>query len=64
MQRASEAPFVLVDIVYCLKSWTIIDAGRDSLCSPVNDHPGEDVVVRSHHNQQEVDDKVVNRAAG
>ena len=28
MPRASEAPFVLVDIVRCLKSWTTVDTGR------------------------------------
>ena len=27
MLRASEAPFALVDIVRCLKSWTTVDAG-------------------------------------
>ena len=28
--RASEAPFALVDIVRCSKSWTTVDAGRCS----------------------------------
>ena len=30
MPRASEAPFALVDIVRCLKSWTTVDVGRCS----------------------------------
>ena len=30
MPRASEAPFALVDIVRCSKSWTAVDAGRCS----------------------------------
>ena len=28
MPRASEAPFALVNIVRCSKSWTTVDAGR------------------------------------
>jgi hypothetical protein len=28
MPRASEAPFALVAIVRCSKSWTAVDAGR------------------------------------
>ena len=40
MPRASEAPFELVDIVRCSKSWTTIDAGRCSQCSPTNGSPG------------------------
>ena len=40
MPRASEAPFALVDIVRCLKSWTTVDAGRCSQCSPTNGSPG------------------------
>ena len=30
MLRASEAPFVLVDIVRCSKSWTAVDVGKCS----------------------------------
>ena len=30
MPRASEAPFELVDIVRCSKSWTTVDVGRYS----------------------------------
>ena len=40
MSRASEAPFALVDIVRCSKSWTTVDAGRCSQCSPTNGSPG------------------------
>ena len=40
MPRASEAPFALVDIVCCSKSWTTVDAGRCSQCSPTNGSPG------------------------
>ena len=39
MLRASEAPFALVDIVRCSKSWTTVDAGRCSQCSPTNGSP-------------------------
>ena len=42
MSRASEAPFALVDIVYCLKSWTTVDAERCSQCSPTNGNQEED----------------------
>ena len=42
MLRASEAPFALVDIVRCLKSWTTVDAGRCSQYSPMNGHQEED----------------------
>ena len=38
MPRASEAPFALVDIVRCSKSWTTVDAGRCLQCSPTNGH--------------------------
>ena len=38
MPRAS--PFALVDIVRCSKSWTTVDAGRCSQCSPMNGLPG------------------------
>ena len=41
MPRASEAPFA-PDIVRCSKSWTIVDAGRCSQCSPTSDHQEED----------------------
>ena len=40
MQRASEAPFA-PDIVRCSKSWTTVDAGRYSQCSPMNGHQEE-----------------------
>ena len=40
MPRASEAPFALVDIVRCSKSWTIVKAGRCLQCSPTNGLPG------------------------
>ena len=40
MLRASEAPFALVDIVRCSKSWTTVDAERCSQCSPTNGSPG------------------------
>ena len=40
--RASEAPFALVDIVCCSKSWTAVDVGRCSQCSPTNGHQEED----------------------
>ena len=42
MPRASEAPFALVDIVRCSKSWTTVDAKRCSQRSPTNDHQKED----------------------
>ena len=42
MPRASEAPFALVDIVRCPKSWTTVDAGRCSQCGPMNSHREED----------------------
>ena len=38
MPRASEVPFALVDIVRCSKSWTTVDTGRCSQCSPTNGH--------------------------
>ena len=41
MPRASEAPFA-PDIVRCLKSWTTVNAGRCSQCSPTNGHQEED----------------------
>ena len=44
MPRASEAPFA-PDIVRCLKSWTTVDAGRCSQCSPTNGHPEEDTLL-------------------
>ena len=43
MPRVSEAPFALVDIVRCSKSWTTVDVGRCSQCSPTNRHQEEDV---------------------
>ena len=39
---ASEAAFALVDIVRCSKSWTTVDTGRCSQCSPMNGHQEED----------------------
>ena len=39
MPKASEAPFALVDIVRCSKSWTTVDAGQCSQCSPTNGSP-------------------------
>ena len=47
MPRVSEAPFVLVDIVHCSKSWTTVDAGRCSQCSPTNGLPGRRRVPRA-----------------
>ena len=44
MPRASEAPFT-PDIVRCSKSWTTVDAGRCSQCSPMNDHREEDTYL-------------------
>ena len=41
MPRASEAPFT-PDIVHYSKSWTTVDAGRCSQCSPTNGHKKED----------------------
>ena len=46
MPRASEAPFALVDIVRCSKSWITVDAGRCSQCSPTNGSPGRRRVPR------------------
>ena len=45
MLRASEAPFALVNIVRCSKSWTTVDAGRCSQCSPTNGHQEEDTLL-------------------
>ena len=45
MPRASEAPFTLVYIVRCSKSWTAVDAGRCSQCSPTNGHQEEDALL-------------------
>ena len=45
MPRASEAPFALVDIVRCSKSWTVVDVGRCSQCSPTNGHQEEDALL-------------------
>ena len=42
MPRASEALFALVDIVRCSKSWTTVDVGMCSQCSPSNSHQEED----------------------
>ena len=47
MPRASKAPFALVDIVRCLKSWTTVDAGLCSQCSPANRSPGRRRVPRA-----------------
>ena len=44
MPRASEAPFA-PDIVRCSKSWTTVDAGRCSQCSPTNGHQEEDTLL-------------------
>jgi hypothetical protein len=38
MLKAPAAPRALVDIVRCLMSQTIVDAGRRSQCSPLNIH--------------------------
>ena len=38
MPRTSEAPFALIDIVRCSKSWTAVYVGRYSQCSPTNGH--------------------------
>jgi hypothetical protein len=48
MPRASEAPFA-PDIVRCLKSWTTVDAGRCSPCSPTNSHQDEDALLSREH---------------
>ena len=45
MPRALEAPFALVGIVRCSKSWTTVDAGRCSQCSPTNGHQEEDTLL-------------------
>ena len=45
MPRASEALLALVDIVRCSKSWTAVDAGRCSQCSPTNGHQEEDALL-------------------
>ena len=45
MSRASEAPFALVDIMRCSKSWTTVDAGRCLQCSPTNGHQEEDALL-------------------
>jgi hypothetical protein len=44
MPRASEAPFA-PDIVRCSKSWTTVDVGRCSPCSPMNGHREEDALL-------------------
>ena len=44
MPRASDAPFA-PDIVHCSKSWTTIDVGRCSQCSPTNGHQEEDTLL-------------------
>ena len=41
MSRISETPFA-PDIVRCSKSWTTVDTGRCSQCSPTNNHQEED----------------------
>ena len=38
MSRSLEAPFALVDIVRCSKSWTTVDVVWCSQCSPTNGH--------------------------
>ena len=50
MPRASEAPFAL-DIVRCSKSWTTVDAGRCSQCSPTNGHQEEDSFASNHQEE-------------
>ena len=47
MPRALDAPFALVDIVRCSKSWTTVDAGRCSQCSPTNGSLGRRRVPRA-----------------
>ena len=44
MPRASDAPFT-PDIVRCSKSWTTVDAGKCSQCSPTNGHQEEDTLL-------------------
>ena len=44
MPRASEAPFA-PDIVRCSKSWTTVDVGMCSQCSPTNGHQKEDTLL-------------------
>ena len=44
MPRASDDPFT-PDIVRCSKSWTTVDAGRCSQCSPTNGHQEEDTLL-------------------
>jgi len=44
MPRALEAPFAS-GIVCCSKSWTTVDAGRCSQCSPMNGHQEEDTLL-------------------
>ena len=45
MPRTSETPFALVDIMRCSKSWTAVDVGRCSQCSPTNGHQKEDALL-------------------
>ena len=45
MPRTSEAPFALVDIARCSKSWTAVDAGRCSQCNPTNGYQEEDALL-------------------
>ena len=53
MPRASEAPFALVGIVRCSKSWTTVDAGRCSQCSPTNGDQKVDSFVSDHQEEDE-----------
>jgi hypothetical protein len=43
MPKAWEAPFTLVNIVCCSKSWTVVDAGSGLQCNPANGHREEDI---------------------
>ena len=52
MPRVSEAPFA-PDIVRCSKSWTTIDAGRCSQCSPTNGDQKVDSFVSDHQEEDE-----------
>ena len=65
MPRVLEAPFALVDIVHCSKSWTTVGAGPCSQCSPTNGSPerrrlvvpqaitGKKTGSKSDHHQEE-----------
>ena len=50
MPRALEALFA-PDIVRYSKSWTTVDAGRCSQCSPMNSHQEEDSFASDHQEE-------------